>query len=124
RIYQRVNAGEGESLDVSRFHAPLPRAYEWVDGSAYINHIMLVRKARKAEMPETLRTEPLVYQGGSGVLLGPHDEIVLADEAWGCDFESEICVVLDDTPQGTKAADAEKYIRLVLIANDVSLRNL
>ena len=81
---------------------------------------MLVRKARNAPIPETLRTDPMVYQGGSGVLLGPYDDIKLGDEAWGCDFESEVCVVLADTPEGTKAADAHRYIRLVLIANDVS----
>lgn len=114
----------GRSVADATFRAPLPRAYEWIDGSAFINHIVLVRKARGAEPPETLRTEPLVYQGGSGVLLGPTDDIVLADESWGCDFESEVCVILADTPQGTTAAQAKDYIRLVLICNDVSLRNL
>jgi len=104
--------------------APLPRAYEWIDGSAYINHVILVRKARNAEPPKTLKTDPLIYQGGSGVLLSPRDPIYLADEAWGCDFESEVAVILGDTPQGTARADAEKYIRLITIVNDVSLRNL
>ncbi len=113
-----------EALDCGNVAAPLPRAYEWIDGSAYINHIILVRKARGAEPPETLRTDPLIYQGGSGVLLGPMDQIKLADESWGLDFESEVCVILGDTPQGTKASGAEKAIRLVTIANDVSLRNL
>lgn len=111
-------------VDVKALAAPLPRAYEWVDGSAYINHIVLVRKARGAEPPATLRTDPLVYQGGSGVMLGPTDPIPLADPAWGCDFESEVCVVLGDTPQGTKKEAAHKYVRLVMLCNDVSLRNL
>lgn len=115
---------KGEPVDVRVLQAPLPRAYEWVDGSAYINHIVLVRKARNAEPPATLRTDPLVYQGGSGVLLGPTDNIPLKDPAWGCDFESEVCVILGDTPQGTRKEDAHKYIRLIMIANDVSLRNL
>ena len=114
----------GQALDVRALHAPLPRAYEWVDGSAFLNHVILVRKARGAEPPETLRSDPLVYQGGSGVLLAPTDDIVLADAAWGLDFESEVCVVLDDTPQGTRAADAGKHVKLVMLANDVTLRNL
>ncbi len=104
--------------------APLPRAYEWVDGSAYINHIVLVRKARGAEPPETLETDPLVYQGGSGRLLGPTDDIELPDPAWGCDFEAEICVILGDTPRGVKSADAERYVRLLMLCNDVTFRNL
>ncbi len=124
-VYQKMESeSSGDKLDHAELMAPLPRAYEWIDGSAFINHIVLVRKARNAEPPETLRTEPLVYQGGSGVLLGPNDDIKLADESWGCDFESEVCVIMDDTPQGTKASQAQDYIRLVMIANDVSLRNL
>jgi fumarylacetoacetate (FAA) hydrolase len=90
----------GEPFDATRMKAPLPRAYEWIDGSAYLNHIVLVRKARKAELPSTLETEPLVYQGGGGELLGPTDDIRLGDEAWGCDFESEVAVVLGDTWRG------------------------
>jgi fumarylacetoacetate (FAA) hydrolase len=113
-----------ELLDVKSLQAPLPRAYEWIDGSAYINHIILVRKARNAEPPATLKTDPLVYQGGSSRMLGPTENIFLADNAWGCDFESEVCVVLGDTPQGTKKHDAHKYIRLIMLANDISLRNL
>ena len=111
-------------VDVEELAAPLPRAYEWVDGSAYINHIVLVRKARGAEPPATLRTEPLVYQGGSSFMLGPHDPITIKDPAWGLDFESEVCVILGDTPQGTSKSEAHKYIRLVMLCNDVSLRNL
>lgn len=114
----------GQALDPRRLHSPLPRAYEWVDGSAYLNHVILVRKARGAEPPETLKTDPLVYQGGSGVFLGPTDDIPLADPAWGLDFEAEVCVILGDTPMGTRASDAEQHIRLVCVANDVTLRNL
>lgn len=110
--------------DASALHAPLPRAYEWVDGSAYLNHVRLVRKARKADPPPTLETDPLVYQGGSGHLLGPTDDIVIRDEAWGCDFESEVAVVLGDVPMGVSAAEAGAYVRLVMLVNDVSLRNL
>lgn len=113
-----------EPFDATKLLAPLPRAYEWVDGSAYINHILLVRKARKAAPPPGLETDPLVYQGGSGDLLAPRADIVIRDEAWGCDFESELAVVLGDVPMGTTKADAAKYVRLVLVANDVSLRNL
>jgi len=115
---------DSEPLEVEALHAPLPRAYEWVDGSAYIHHIVLVRKARGAEPPPTLRTEPLVYQGGSSDFLGPRADIVLADPAWGCDFESEVAVILGDVPQGTSAADAARHVKLLLLANDVTLRNL
>ncbi|MBZ4419362.1 fumarylacetoacetate hydrolase family protein [Myxococcus sp. RHSTA-1-4] len=122
----QLEAGTVQSrpLDVRALHAPLPRAYEWIDGSAYLNHVILVRKARNAEPPPTLKTDPLVYQGGSGDFLAPTADIPLADEAWGLDFESEVCVILGDTPQGTKAADAEKHVKLLMLANDVSLRNL
>lgn len=122
---EQLDAGDIEShpIDPSKLGPPLPRAYEWVDGSAYINHIVLVRKARNAEPPETLETDPLVYQGGSGVLLGPRDDIPLADPAWGLDFESEICVVLDDTPQATTADEAADHVKLLMLANDVTLRN-
>jgi len=95
-----------------------------VDGSAFLNHVILVRRARGAAPPATLRTDPLVYQGGSGVLLGPTDDLVLPDVAWGMDFESEVCVVLGDTPQGTTAAGADKHVRLLMLANDITLRNL
>jgi fumarylacetoacetate (FAA) hydrolase len=119
-----AGAVPSEPYDAAKLHAPLPRAYEWIDGSAYINHILLVRKARKAAPPPGLETDPLVYQGGSGDLLAPTADIVIRDEAWGCDFESEIAVVLGDVPMGTTAAEAGAYVRLLMIANDVSLRNL
>ncbi|MBJ6759874.1 fumarylacetoacetate hydrolase family protein [Myxococcaceae bacterium JPH2] len=125
-LSQQLEAGTVQSrpLDEKALHAPLPRAYEWVDGSAYLNHVILVRKARNAEPPATLKTDPLVYQGGSGDFLAPTADLPLADEAWGMDFESEVAVILGDTPQGTKAQDGAKHVKLVMIANDVSLRNL
>ncbi len=114
----------GMPIDPTRLAAPLPRAYEWVDGSAFLNHVILVRKARNAEPPATLQTDPLIYQGGSGDMLGPRDAIELRDPAWGLDFESEVVVVLGDTPQGTTAADAGRYVRLVMLVNDITLRSL
>ena len=113
-----------ETIDLARCMAPLPRAYEWVDGSAYVNHVVLVRKARGAEPPETLYSDPLVYQGGSGVLLPPRAVLELADPAHGLDFEAEIAVVLGDVPLGTRATEAERHVRLLLLCNDVTLRNL
>ncbi len=123
---QAIAQGGDEALplDPARLHSPLPRAYEWIDGSAYLNHVRLVRKARNAEPPATLETDPLIYQGGSGTFLGPRDAMPLRDPAWGLDFESEVAVVLGDTPMGTSAADAAKYVRLVMLVNDVTLRNL
>lgn len=121
-----IEVGEGPTVPFFAAHctAPLPRAYEWVDGSAFLHHVRLVRKARGAEPPATLLTDPLVYQGGSSVFLGPVDPIPLYDFAWGLDFESEICVVLGDTPLGTTASAAEPHIRLLCLCNDVTLRNL
>lgn len=116
--------GGAQSLDLAALHSPLPRAYEWIDGSAYLNHVRLVRKARGAEPPPTLETDPLIYQGGSGTFLGPRDPMPLLNPAWGLDFESEVAVVLGDTPAQTSAADAAKYVRLVMLVNDVTLRNL
>src|SRR3954470_12641436 len=115
---------DGVPVDPLRLGAPLPRAYEWVDGSAFLNHVRLVRRARGAQPPATLETDSLIYQGGSGDMLGPRDPIELCDPAWGLDYESEVCVVLDDTPLGTTAADAARYVRLVMLANDCTLRNL
>ncbi|MEK6976559.1 MAG: fumarylacetoacetate hydrolase family protein [Candidatus Thermoplasmatota archaeon] len=106
-----------------RFMAPLPRSTCWLDGSAYINHIILVRKARGAEPPADLRTVPLLYQGASDPMLGPNDAIE-ADEAWGPDLEAEVGVILDDVPRGTKAKDALAHVRLIVAMNDVSLREL
>ena len=114
----------GERFDPSVCAAPLPRAYQWADGSAYVNHVELVRKARGAEMPESFWTDPLMYQGGSDAFLGPEEPILAADEAWGIDFEAEVTVVTGDVPMGVSAEDARDYIRLVMIVNDVSLRNL
>jgi fumarylacetoacetate (FAA) hydrolase len=118
-----------EVIPMRRFHerdaaAPLPRAFQWVDGSAYVNHVALVRQARGAEMPETFWHDPLVYQGGSDGFLGPRDAIPLADESWGCDMEAEVVVVTGDVPQGAGREDALAAIRLVGLTNDVSLRNL
>jgi fumarylacetoacetate (FAA) hydrolase len=111
-------------IDPFRLAAPLPRAFEWVDGSAFLNHVILVRKARGAVPPPTLETDPLIYQGGSGDMLGPRDAIELRDPAWGLDYESEVCIVLGDVPLGTQAVDAGRYVRLVMLANDCTLRNL
>jgi len=102
--------------------SPLPRAYQWADGSAYVNHVELVRKARGAEMPESFWTDPLMYQGGSDAFLSPTDDIVFADESWGIDFEGEVAVITDDVPMGTTATEAGKHIKLVLLVNDVTLR--
>jgi fumarylacetoacetate (FAA) hydrolase len=104
--------------------APLPRAYQWCDGSAYLSHAELVRRARNAEMPASLYSDPLIYQGGSDILLGPRDDIPLIDDSWGLDLEAEIAVIVDDVPMGIAAGDAPDYIRLVLLVNDLSLRNL
>jgi fumarylacetoacetate (FAA) hydrolase len=104
--------------------APLPRAYHWVDGSAYVNHVELVRRARGAELPESFWHDPLVYQGGSDDLLGPRAPILAVDEAHGIDFEAEVAVVTDDVPIGTTAAEAAAHIGLLMLVNDVSLRNL
>jgi fumarylacetoacetate (FAA) hydrolase len=127
-------AALAESLELGavprlRFHeheaaSPLPRAYQWADGSAYVNHVQLVRRARGAEMPESFWTDPLMYQGGSDRFLGPRDDIPLADEAWGCDFEAEVAVITGDVPMGASREQALDRIRLVMLANDVSLRNL
>jgi fumarylacetoacetate (FAA) hydrolase len=112
------------ALDPAALAAPLPRAYQWADGSAYVVHVELVRKARGVEMPPSFWTDPLMYQGGSDSFVGCRDEIELADEAWGIDFEGEIGVIVDDVPMGISAEAARKHIKLVTILNDVSLRNV
>jgi fumarylacetoacetate (FAA) hydrolase len=124
--FEALQAGQipGKPVDVTAFGPPLPRAYEWIDGSAYLNHVRLVRKARGAEPPPTLETDPLIYQGGSGHLLGPTDDIPLVDPAWGLDFEAEVVAILGDVRRGTKADHAAECVRLLTICNDVSLRSL
>jgi fumarylacetoacetate (FAA) hydrolase len=127
RVYDLMNE---DTVDGEKpFHAadcasPLPRAYQWADGSAYVTHVELVRKARGAEIPLSFWTDPLMYQGGSDSFIGPCDPIVAADESWGIDFEGEVAVITDDVPAGTSAAAAEKHIKLLMLVNDVSLRNL
>lgn len=121
----RLERGEVSSFP---FHeqdcaAPLPRAYQWLDGSAYVNHVELVRKARGAEMPPSFWTDPLMYQGGSDAFLGPRDPIAM-NEAWGIDFEAEIAVITDDVPMGATREQAMQAIRLVMLVNDISLRHL
>jgi fumarylacetoacetate (FAA) hydrolase len=111
-------------FDPSAAAAPLPRAYHWVDGSAYVNHVELVRKARGAQMPESFWHDPLVYQGGSDDFLGPTDPILAATEEWGIDMEAETAVITDDVPMQTPAEDAAGHIKLLMLVNDVSLRNL
>jgi fumarylacetoacetate (FAA) hydrolase len=126
-VYERLNSPEipeAERFDPFQAAAPLPRAYHWCDGSAYLSHAELVRKARGADMPENLYHDPLLYQGGSDVLSGPHDPILAADDAWGIDLEAEIAVITDDVPMGVSAADAGAHIKLVMLVNDVSLRNV
>ncbi|MEP0313435.1 MAG: fumarylacetoacetate hydrolase family protein [Hyphomonas sp.] len=126
QLAEQVELG---SVPTARFHehdceSPLPRAYQWADGSAYINHVELVRKARGAEVPESFYDDPLMYQGGSDAFLGPRDAIPLKDTAWGCDMEGEIAVITDDVPMGASEADAADHIKLVMLCNDVSLRGL
>jgi fumarylacetoacetate (FAA) hydrolase len=117
-------APDAFELDTTALAAPLPRAYQWADGSAYVVHVELVRKARGVEMPPSFWTDPLMYQGGSDSFIGPNDEIELQDEAWGIDFEGEIGIIVDDVPMGISAEAARRHIKLVTILNDVSLRNV
>jgi fumarylacetoacetate (FAA) hydrolase len=119
-----IDGAAAQPFDPAHCAAPLPRAYHWVDGSAYVNHVELVRKARGAEMPDSFWTDPLVYQGGSDDLLGALDDVPFGDEAWGIDLEAEIAVITGDVPMGTNALDAGRHIRLVALVNDWSLRNL
>jgi fumarylacetoacetate (FAA) hydrolase len=125
KIAERLkNKDHGQEFDPSLCESPLPRAFQWADGSAYVNHVELVRKARGAEMPESFWTDPLMYQGGSDSFIGPHEPILAASEDWGIDFEAEVAVVTGDVPMGVSARDALSHIKLIMLVNDVSLRNL
>lgn len=115
---------ESTPLNQNDLHSPLPRAYQWLDGSAYVNHVELVRRARGVEMPKRFWTDPLMYQGGSDAFLAPHDDIILGNESWGCDFESEVAIITDDVPMGISTEKAKNHIALVMLVNDVSLRGL
>ena len=126
-LYETLNSGKARHafpFEPAQCMAPLPRAYQWADGSAFINHVELVRKARNSEVPETFYTDPLMYQGGSDDFIGPRDDVVVASEAFGIDFEAEIAVVTADVSMRTTPDQAIDGIRLVMLANDVSLRNL
>ena len=126
-VYEALNHGaarHAEPFDPRQCHSPFPRAYQWADGSAYINHVELVRKARGAELPPELLSDPLMYQGGSDSFVGPRDPIFACDESWGIDFEAEVAVVTGDLPIGAGPARCEREIRLLMLVNDVSLRNL
>jgi fumarylacetoacetate (FAA) hydrolase len=126
-LYQQLNQGNCQdafAFEQHHCHSPLPRAYQWADGSAYVNHIELVRKARGAEMPENFWHDPLMYQGGSDNFIAPTDDIVITDEAYGIDFEAEIAVITDDVKMAVSAEQAESHIQLLMLVNDVSLRNL
>ena len=126
-LYEALNQGKSRHafpFEPQRCMAPLPRAYQWADGSAYINHVELVRAARKAEVPETFYTDPLMYQGGSDDFLGPCDDVIVPNEAFGIDFEAEVAVITGDVKMGTSAEQALEGVRLLVLANDVSLRNL
>ncbi len=125
-VATRIEAGAARHaapFDAAACHAPLPRAYQWADGSAYVNHVELVRRARNAGMPASFYTDPLMYQGGSDGFIGPRDPIV-ARVAWGIDFEAEVAVITGDVPMGTPAREAARHIRLLMLVNDVSLRHL
>lgn len=125
--YHALNIGQLDDVmafDSSLCESPLPRAYQWADGSAYVNHVELVRKARGAELPPSFWTDPLMYQGGSDDFIGPNDDVLVGDESWGIDFEAEVAVVTGDVPMGVSALEAGNHIRLVMLVNDVSLRGL
>ncbi|MGH7898119.1 MAG: fumarylacetoacetate hydrolase family protein, partial [Candidatus Binatia bacterium] len=120
-LFERLNAGRCDGafpFDPAAAAAPLPRAYQWLDGSAYLSHVERVRRARGATMPESFRTDPLMYQGGSDRLLGARDPILAVSEEWGIDLEAEVAVVTDDVPMGTNAAAARGHIQLVMLVND------
>ncbi|GAB4218262.1 MAG: fumarylacetoacetate hydrolase family protein [Rhodoferax sp.] len=127
QIYEALNSGalaDAQAFDPAACASPLPRAYQWADGSAYVNHVELVRRARGAELPPSFWTDPLMYQGGSDCFVGPRDAIWALDEAWGIDLEAEVAVVTGDVPMGASVQQAARAIRLLMLVNDVSLRNL
>ena len=126
-VYRRLNDGRASgaiAFDPVQAHSPLPRAYQWADASAYVNHVELVRKARGATMPAEFWTDPLMYQGGSDSFIGPRDDIVCREEAWGIDLEGEVAVITGDVAMGATPSEAAIAIRLLMLVNDVSLRNL
>lgn len=126
-VYDALNGGQAENafdLDMAKLHSPLPRAYHWADGSAYLNHVQLVRQARNAEMPETFWTDPLMYQGGSDRFIAPTEDIEAVSESHGIDFEGEIAVITDDVPMAVTPEQAAGHIKLIMLVNDVSLRGL
>ena len=120
----RIDGARSRPFNQNETMSPLPRAYQWADGSAYLNHVELVRKARGAEVPKSFLEDPLMYQGGSDCFYGPRDPIAMADEAWGIDMEAEVAVIVDDVPMGITPKSAQDHIVLVMLVNDVSLRNL
>ena len=127
QVYQDLNGdplGRSEPFDPSACHSPLPRAYQWADGSAYVNHVELVRRARGADLPSEFWTDPLMYQGGSDAFVGPCDPVRVLSEAWGIDLEAEVAVITGDVAMGSNSAIASGSVRLLMLVNDVSLRNL
>ncbi|WP_113905958.1 fumarylacetoacetate hydrolase family protein [Aliidiomarina celeris] len=126
-VYIALNNGklsDDVAFDEAQCESPLPRAYHWADGSAYVNHVELVRKARGAEMPPSFWEDPLMYQGGSDAFIGPRADVPLPSDEWGIDFEGEVAVITDDVPMAVAAEDAGKHVRLLMLVNDVSLRGL
>jgi fumarylacetoacetate (FAA) hydrolase len=127
RVYDLLNEDRAHGVqpfDPAQCASPLPRAFQWIDGSAYVTHVELVRKARGADMPASFWTDPLMYQGGSDGFIGPTDPVLAANEEWGIDFEAEIAIITNDVPMGTNVFNAQPHIKLLMLANDVSLRNL
>jgi fumarylacetoacetate (FAA) hydrolase len=129
-VYQQLNSPQDNSLkgilkfEASQVLSPLPRAYQWLDGSAYVNHVELVRKARGAQMPDSFWHDPLMYQGGSDDFLAPCEDIPLQDPSWGLDFEAELAIITDDVPMACSVDEAQSHIKLFMLVNDISLRNL
>ncbi len=127
QVYEALNSGaftEPDEFDATACHSPLPRAYQWADGSAYVNHVELVRRARGAELPPEFWSDPLMYQGGSDSFVGPRDPVLALSEDWGIDLEAEVAVITGDVRMGASVVQAAKSVRLLMLVNDVSLRNL